>query len=119
MSICLPERHMTNAFGKPAAGHFKNSFALVENYYSQLIKPSGFAVKADWCETISLECSPEVKVTSKTAMGNASLLEEPPSGMSPFDLLAATWVLGEYLKRSLTNQGDAFERDLCIPVPTL
>jgi len=63
--------------------------------------------KADWCETMSLECFPEVKVTSKTAMGNASLLEEPPSGMRPFDLRAATWVLGEYLTRSLTNQGDA------------
>jgi len=65
--------------------------------------------RADWCETISLEpfSNDKFQIANRISMGISSLFDQPPSQIKPFAPAGVALVLGEYLKRSLTNQGDA------------
>lgn len=65
--------------------------------------------RADWCETIALEpfSKDKFQIIDKKSIGNASLSDRPPNQIKPFAPEGVSWVLGEYLGRSLTNQSDA------------
>ncbi|CAI9634503.1 unnamed protein product [Alternaria burnsii] len=65
--------------------------------------------RADWCETIALErfSRDKLRISDKRSIGNGDLIEWPPNHIKRFSPEAVTWVLAEYLRRSLTNQSDA------------
>jgi len=61
--------------------------------------------RADWYETIALEpfYKDKVQIVNNIGIENSCLLDQPPSQIKPFVPVGVAWVLGEYLKRNLTN----------------